>query len=206
RRDHRLLRVIFSVVFVADIGFFLNNNTIGIILFAIAQMLFISRHLKGVASLKRYHPAKTIQKMVLSAVSVISVNCILMVMVFIPRSDHPLFGLVAGYSFFLCASVFAGIASIFIGVFPRINAILIMIAVFVLYCGDVMVGLNLMLTSEKALIISTSLTWTFYLPAIVLFSLSGIRWKNDETKICFIKEIKKLRRGRMAESACSETM
>jgi len=186
RKDHRLMIIIFTMIFLADIGFYLNNNIIGIILFAVAQVLFIIRHLRGIGSIHQRIPGKkNIVKIGVILPVVGFVNCILIGTVFIPRSAHPMFGIVIGYSFFLCISVCAGIATLFIGVLPRVNATLIAVAVGVLYCGDVMVGLNLMLTADKALIISTSLTWTFYLPAIVLFSLSGLQWKNEKTPVCF---------------------
>lgn len=188
RKDHRLLLFIFSIIFLADIGFYLNNNIAGIILFAVAQLFFILRHLRGITSMHQRMPGKRNVVRIMAVLPVVAlINYILIVTVFIPRSEHPLFGMVIGYSIFLCISVCAGFATLFIGILPRINAILVASGVCILYCGDVMVGLNLMLSADKALIISTSLTWTFYLPAIVLFSLSGLRWENEAISVASVE-------------------
>jgi hypothetical protein len=105
-------------------------------------------------------------------------NLLLLSILFFSHADHPMFLLIIGYSFFLCVSVCAGIATRFIRLLPAVNSRMVILAALVLYCGDVMVGLNLILPPGKGLIISTSLTWTFYLPAIVLYSLSGLRWNT----------------------------
>ncbi len=176
-RDRALLCCAFGFVFVADIAFFANNYFIGIGLFSCAQVLLIVRNATGIRAFFQSGSAKAKSWwLLLLAAVILAVNVGIIMTVFVRHAANPMFPIIIGYSFFLCISLYIGIATFLIGHFPRCSVNLIIGAVILLYAGDLTVGLNLILPPDRSQIISTSLTWMFYLPAITLLALSGYRW------------------------------
>jgi len=179
KKDAVRLSIAFIFVFAADIAFFLQNNSIGTLLFAVAQIILIMRNGSGIVRFLSGPQAESNRKkLFLISASVLAVNGLMVLLLFVPHSSHPMFPLILGYSLILACSLAMGIAAPFIHYFPVKNARLIVAGVSCLYAGDVTVGLNIILPQSSWYIISTSLTWLFYLPAITLFALSGYRWEE----------------------------
>ena len=177
-RDRRLMRGAFGAVVSADIAFFLNNYHIGIGVFSIAQVLLIIRNASGMMTLARRGWSAKVARLLFVAVIVGVVDFLLLKVLFVPHAANPMFPVIAVYSLLLCCSLWAGIACAIIGFFPEVNSRLVAVGVGMLYLGDLTVGLNLILPHDTSYIISTSLTWFFYLPAITLLALSGYRWNE----------------------------
>ncbi|MBN1760684.1 MAG: hypothetical protein JW863_20310 [Chitinispirillaceae bacterium] len=179
-RDRWLMRGAFSAIVGADVVFFLNNYYIGIGLFSLAQMVLIVRHVSGVAAMVQRGWSGNVLRLLLAAGSIGIVNFVLLKLLFVPQAANPMFPMITGYSFFLCCSLWAGIASNITGCLPKVNTRMAAIGVGILYLGDLTVGLNLILPHAKSYVISTSLTWLFYLPSILLLALSGYRWERGQ--------------------------
>jgi len=175
-RDGMILSVVFAFFFIADIFFFLNNYIAGISAFTLAQICFIIRNSPGLSGLFAPGSAgKNILRLIMITSVVIVVNGAIVFFVFLPHAANPMFPIIVGYSFFLCCSLCAGLATSLTRHFPSVNTRLIILGVTLLYLGDLTVGLNIILPRSRGYIISTSLTWFFYLPALVMFALSGYR-------------------------------
>lgn len=179
-RDGKMLSIIFLVFFIADVSFFLDNYPVGIGAFTIAQVFFIFRNTPGISKIarKKSSGGKPLQ-LTLIAVAIATINCTILFFVFVPHAANPMFPIITGYSFFLCCSLFIGLATYHTRHFPTVNTRLIMMGVSLLYFGDLTVGLNIILPHTRGYIISTSLTWFFYLPALTLFALSGYQLKQQ---------------------------
>ena len=181
KRDRWLMCGVFGAVVAADVAFFLDNYQAGIGLFSLAQIVFIVRHATGVPALVRSGQRAKILWLSLAAIVIVLVNVVLIRVLFIRHADNSMFPFIIGYSILLCCSLWAGVTSGLTGSLPKVNSRLVALAVVVLYCGDLAVGLNIVLPHDRSYIISTSLTWFFYLPAIVLLALSGYRWRQRTT-------------------------
>jgi hypothetical protein len=176
-RDRRLMRLAFSAVVLADLFFLCNNNMAGIGMFLVVQLLLIFRNGKGIIPLLAKGFTGENMWLLGIAAAVGGVNYLLIRFLFIPHSDNPVFPMIVGYSVFLCCSVWIGIAGNFTGYFPVANARMVAGGMILLYICDLTVGLNIILPHDRSYILSSSLTWFFYLPAITLLALSGYRWK-----------------------------
>lgn len=96
-----------------------------------------------------------------------------------PRTGfNDTFIILAIYFCFKCTSVLASFAAIVIGKMPRFNAILVATAMVSFFLCDHTVTGNLLLgqeTEKVPYIVTSSLTWMFYGPALTLLALSGYR-------------------------------
>lgn len=179
-RDRIFMNIVFAVFFVADILFYNLNYTIGIAVFSLAQTVFIIRNSAELKALfSKENIKKRLPQLCTIAGIVLAVNTLILLVIFLPHAKNPLFPIIVGYSVFLCCSLFIGLTTRLTNQFPNRNSWFIAIGISMLYVGDLMVGLNIILPRDQSYIISTSLTWFFYLPAIVLFALSGYNWEKD---------------------------
>ena len=181
-RDRFLMRTVFALFSGADIAFFCAEYHAGIGIFALGQIVFIFRNAAGIPAV--FSDARLTNKarrVVTTLIVTAVVHVVLMKLIFGPHTDNPMFGMIVGYSVLLCLSLNAGIITRITGYFPGFNSWLLVAGVVMLYFGDMTVGLNLILPHDRSYIISTSLTWFFYLPAILLFALSAFRWGGRVT-------------------------
>jgi hypothetical protein len=93
----------------------------------------------------------------------------------------PLLYVLAVYAVVLDVSLWVGWASLRIGYFPKVNAILIAAGATCFFVGDYLVGFNLSLEPSIQRATTVFMTWIFYTPAILLFALSGYRWDGSHT-------------------------
>jgi hypothetical protein len=87
--------------------------------------------------------------------------------------------IIAGlYGIILSISLWAGLTSYILGLFPYKNSSMIAIGMLCFYFCDISVGLDGLLGSGTAWVFATSLTWIFYTPAITLLALSCYNYKT----------------------------
>jgi hypothetical protein len=79
------------------------------------------------------------------------------------------------YGLILSISLWAGIANFVLSLFPDKNSKVIAIAMVFFYLGDILVGLDGLLSSGPIWLIATSLIWVFYTPAITLLAISSYK-------------------------------
>ena len=174
------MRVAFGAVVLADILFFLNNYIAGIAVFTLAQVVLIIRHGAGIGVLLRQGWSGTMLRLLIVAVSIGSVNFLILKFLFVPHATNPMFPVIAGYSLFLCCSLWTGIAAGSTDSFPEINARYIAAGLAILYLGDLMVGLNLVAPHDCLLIISTSRYMVFLSPRYYAYCFEWV----PVVKIC----------------------
>jgi len=93
-------------------------------------------------------------------------------------SKSPLFLLITIYAVLLSISLWMALMSLHIKFFDVKNSFLIAIGMSFFFVADFLVGFNLSLEIGTQRIVTLYLTWVFYLPALLLLSLSSYRWKN----------------------------
>lgn len=177
--DTKNLKFIYIFIILADISLVIFKEPyIGIILFSIVQLGLISRN--GSAILKNF----TIDKSkVLS--NNIFINTVLATVLFILiimkvannlMKESTLFYILKFYVVLLSASLLIAIANLLLKIFPKPNSILVTIGMFFFVLCDLNVGLTMALQLGNFSLITDSLIWMFYTPALTLIALSGYNY------------------------------
>lgn len=174
--DEAAFRLLFSLVFVADVCFVVGLAPVGIVLFAIFQGLLAKRNLTGWQEAKA---ALTRDSAALGGVA-LGVAASLggtLFGIYHLQGVTPLLFVIAVYVTFLWASVVSAWASRAIGHFPRRNAGMMALGMSLFLLCDITVAGNLALPPDSMMrVVTSSLTWMFYAPALVLIALSA--WRN----------------------------
>ncbi len=80
------------------------------------------------------------------------------------------------YGFLLSISLWAGLASCILKLLPLKNSKMAAAGMIFFYCCDVLVGLDTALEIGLPWLIANSFIWVFYIPALVLLSLSCYKY------------------------------
>lgn len=181
RGDEKAFRVLFSLVFVADVCFVVGLAPVGIVLFAIFQGLLAKRNLTGWqdarAALRRHALALGAVALAVAA----SLGATLFG-IFALQGVTPLLFVIAVYVTFLWASVVSAWAARAIGHFPSRNTGMMALGMSLFLLCDITVAGNLALPPDSMLrVVTSSLTWMFYAPALVLIALSA--WRNPASPV-----------------------
>lgn len=183
-KDHWLLSGVFFLLSGAEVAFFKDQPQIGMGIFAFSHIVMIIRHL---GNIKAYIRSGELKKQFLTwllvGAGILTIDVIILVTLFGSFTKNPLYPILAGYSVFLCMSVGAGIATNVLGYFPKKNAKIITAGIILFYLCDLTVGLNILFSESGKLfenVISSSITWLVYFPALTLLALSGINWKKQD--------------------------
>ncbi|HNX60647.1 MAG TPA: hypothetical protein PKK43_16205, partial [Spirochaetota bacterium] len=97
---------------------------------------------------------------------------------------HPLFSgkgmypLIIAYSSVLGLSLVSALCVPFVGEFNPLNGIVIAAGMTMFFLCDCTVGVRMAADDPMVRTLATSLTWVFYMPALVLLALSGYDLKN----------------------------
>jgi len=177
--DERTFKVLFGLVFIADVCFVVNLAPVGIVLFAIFQGLLAKRNLKGwreaLMSLKQRR--FEIAGVALGGAAALAAT---LYGIYALQGVTPLLFVIAAYVAFLWVSVVAAWVSRYTGAFPATNARLMSLGMLLFLCCDITVGGNLALPPTSLLrVVTSSLTWMFYTPALLLIASSAWRAEED---------------------------
>lgn len=175
RRDNIKLGIAYSIIVLGDIVFFFDvHSIIGVFCFALAHLMLIYRNANGIRSYRH----KNILWAVLPLILAFSLA--LMFFVFYPmlKDNVAYFSTLLGYAIIISGSLWAAIAAVRIGFFPRANAVLIVTGVACFFLSDVCVGFYRALPAGYDRVFATYITWIFYTPALVLTALSGYDLKK----------------------------
>lgn len=176
--DALWLRKIFVLIALADTCFIAQNPPPGILIFMAVQAMFIMRHFDGYNT-PEGKAALLQHKMGLLALygSTLAFCATSAAFFWYPRTGiNDTFIILAVYFCFKCTSVLASFAAIVIGKMPRPNSILVATGMASFFICDHTVTGNLLFSQETEkvpYIITSSLTWMFYGPALTLLALSG---------------------------------
>lgn len=177
--DERRFRLIFSLILIADICFFINevlSIMIGIFVFMFAQICLIKRNLTGIKDIADFNKTHLIVVLLISY---------LIFVILAPLNLASLMTLgvniltieIILYSFFLGFSVISALVSfLVIKKLPLYNRLLMLIGlVFFFICDLTVMGTLLSYKNGVINIFTTSSTWMFYAPALLLIALSAYR-------------------------------
>jgi hypothetical protein len=175
RKDNLKLSIAYSIIVLGDIVFFFDvHSVIGVFCFALAHLTLIYRNANGIMSYRHKGILWAILPLILA------LSLALMFFVFYPmlKDNLPYFYTLLGYAVIISGSLWAAIAAVKIGFFPRANAVLIVVGVACFFLSDICVGFYRSLPMGYDRVFATYLTWIFYAPALVLTSLSGYDLKK----------------------------
>ena len=175
RTDNLKLGVAYSIIVLGDIVFFFDvHSIIGVFCFALAHLTLIYRNATGIKSYRHKGALWSILPLILAF------SLALMFLVFYPmlKDNLPYFSTLLGYAIIISGSLWAAIAALIIGYFPRANAVLIVTGVACFFLSDVCVGFYRSLPADYNRVFAMYITWIFYAPALVLTSLSGYNLKK----------------------------
>lgn len=185
-RDRTLLSLGFGMIVCADVAFQLSVSGFGIALFSLAHLLLIVRNCAGCSALPRHTSWKQYRRILIVVIVGLGVAFgALNLFVFAPNAQHTVLPqLFAGYSVVLMGSLLTAVVAVMVQSFPAWNCRCIIGGMVLFTLGDILVGFNLTLPHARLYVITTSLTWVFYFPALVLLGLSGYRWDEqiEETR------------------------
>lgn len=185
RRDHRLLLTAMGAAFLADICFKLLHNAkslaqfsvefmlMGVCFFIVFQSILIYRFTR------KNETDNSIPWIILVPfASVLVLFDLRLLGVF----ETGLVPTIIVYGTFLTCALFEGLLVSRYGYFPQKNASLIRLGMILFYLGDVCVGFSLATgddhsTQEVVATVANNLVWFFYVPALLMLVLSGIRKK-----------------------------
>ena len=172
--DEKRFRVIFSIVLIADVCFAASLQPVGILLFAAAHVLLVRRNLVGLSAARERVRA---QAPLLIAIALAAAAVIVATVNWIYRMQGvtPLLIVIGVYVAMLWGSVTAAWVARAISHYPARNTLLMAIGMALFELCDVNVAANLALPVGTMRVITESLTWMFYGPALCLISLSAWR-------------------------------
>ncbi|QEN06280.1 hypothetical protein EW093_16820 [Thiospirochaeta perfilievii] len=175
KTDSKRIRVAFIAIFLGDLSFTTGHTTLGIVTFAIGQLLISFRNSNGI---KKYFNSKSFLKdklyISIILITLLIIDIFLLKIVFYSNIDNQMvmWGFTL-YSLVLCLSVFISWLSIKIGYFPKVNSIMILVGMSFFFLCDFTVGYGILADNIIFKEIATSSTWIFYTPALILLSTSS---------------------------------
>ena len=182
KSDAKRLKAAFTFIFIADFLFLLKFNLLGIAIFSLCQILLIYRNGFGLVDFFRKREwVKYKKNLVIYSVIALLIGIISLCFLFRPiLKGNSLFYAFIVYAIFLCLSFWTAWVSHLINKLSRLNTYMIAAGMTLFVLCDLTVGLNLALSAiektaktEFVWMISSSLTWMFYTPALVFLALSG---------------------------------
>lgn len=174
-RDERTFMILFGLVFVADVCFVVNLAPVGIVLFAIFQGMLAKRNLMGWREARSALAEKRFLLAGIAAAVAASLGATVYG-IYALQGVTPLLFVIAVYVTFLWASVVAAWVARYSGAFPATNARLMSVGMLLFLFCDITVAGNLALPpTSLARVVTSSLTWMFYAPALVLIACSAWR-------------------------------
>ncbi|MBU5314027.1 hypothetical protein KQI38_18515 [Tissierella carlieri] len=180
--DTKNLKFIYIFIILADISLVIFKEPyIGIILFSIVQLRLISRN--GSAILKNFtiDKSKVLSNNIFINIVLATVLFMLIIMKIANNlmKESTLFYILQFYVILLSTSLLIAIANLLLKIFPRPNSILVTIGMFFFVLCDLNVGLTMALQLGNFSLITDSLIWMFYTPALTLIALSGYNYYEN---------------------------
>lgn len=173
KKDATFLKLSYLMILGAEISFILNKLILGIAFFGVCQILLSIRHSAGISkSIK-----ENLKFLLFLGAVILIIVIILISTVFYPALGmNVLFSSIIVYGIILGISLWIGIANYFIGtVFPKKNALMIMIGIILFFVSDILVGIEVIIEDAYNKNMLNLFLWILYVPAITLIALSGYK-------------------------------
>jgi hypothetical protein len=174
-KDRTFMRIIFVIIFAGDMTFFFNANIAGIGIFFVTQLILVARNASGFTAF--FKSSSRARLDTAAAIGIVaSIDAVLVRFVLQPLLEgRQEFLFICVYMIALSASLVAALLAPRIGHFNRRSALLISLGMVCFFLCDCTVGLRIALPEGLSRTLATSLTWVFYMPALVSIALSGYR-------------------------------
>lgn len=180
-KDTKRLKFIYIFIILADISLVIFEKPyIGIFLFSVAQLGLIFRNGKGIFEKYKVDNLCILKENLFVNILLFIVLFIL-IMVIIMKDllrNKNLFYVFLFYAILLSISLLTAIANLLLKVFPRPNSILITIGMLSFLLCDLNVGFTMALETSTISLITDSIIWIFYAPALTLIALSGFNFSK----------------------------
>ncbi len=181
KRDANMMKLIFSLIILADASLVVvPHPLIGISLFFFVQLGLTLRNSLGMSKKIGFKRNNKIRGSLFINTVLVTVLFILILMRIINRhmDDKLLLIIMVLYGLMISISLWTALANYLLGLFPRVNSIMVSLGMVFFVLCDINVGLYLVLPSGLIKIIFSNLIWVFYTPALTLLALSGYNYKN----------------------------
>lgn len=175
-QDSRLMKAALVFAFLGETAFLLYKMLFGICMFAVCQLLLIKRNSTGFWRGLRYAGNKQKLALLSSAFIILLLPAAL---TGISRSATNIYSstiIVCIYGFLLSISLWAGLAGCILKLLPIKNSKMAAAGMLCFYCCDILVGLDAALEIGLPWLLANSFIWIFYIPALVLLSLSCYKY------------------------------
>lgn len=177
--DTTKLKLIYIFIILADFSLvMLENAYLGIFLFALVQVGLIFRNGSGILVKFKNGELKLLRsKLFINTILSTIFGLVVILNLFSSLlKDQLLLYFMVSYALILSISLWTAIANPILGLFPRLNSILISIGMILFVLCDLNVGLSFALKLGTGKIIADSIVWIFYTPALTLVALSGYNY------------------------------
>lgn len=176
-KDVWRMRIIFVVIVVADVFFNRNMVLWGVPTFCLAQLALIERN--GVGLRQAWRAGAAGRREVIAAALILVLVFAVVLRFFANHVGlQPLFWMIAVYTVLLSISTLVALASVWVGHYPRANAMAMAVGMFLFVCCDITVMMRLGYAASGHItqsVTASCVTWIFYTPAVYLLAVSGHR-------------------------------
>lgn len=175
QKDSILMKLTFIAICFAEVGFLLSKTYVGIFFFLICQIFLIFRNGQNLKQNLISIQKKDLYKLIVSGVVIFVVLLLLIAGIFYPALKFTNFLFIMFiYGMTLSISLWVGLASYFLNLFPRKNSLMILIGMICFFVSDFLVGIHLVMKHDTFVwLLANSFVWVLYNPAIILLALSG---------------------------------
>lgn len=176
--DSKRMKAVFIFVILGETAFIIGERILGVGMFSVCQTLLILRNTSGISSKLKNASHKQKKDLIISGLIVM---LIIIVFPFMYASLIRIsIALIAGclYGIILSISLWAGLACNILELLPKRNSRMIAVGMICFYCCDVLVGLDTAMETGISWLFVNSFIWIFYIPALVLLSLSCYRYER----------------------------
>jgi len=172
-KDNKRMKIIFLILCCGEIAFLVERPIDAIILFSLCQFLLILRNGNGFKCKLIDADAKIRNKLKFLALIIGIILALCIIILYLLLKNNILFFITCFYAALLSISLWVGIVSNLLRLFPKTNAKLIAWGMICFYCSDIMVGMGMVTHGTFLGLVISSLIWVIYTPAIVFLALSG---------------------------------
>lgn len=174
--DSRLMESALLFACFGEAAFAVRQRVIGIIFFAVCQILLTIRHSTGlkvkISSVNQCQKKKLLLASIMFLLILIVITSIMHTTIQNSLSATAAFI----YGIILSMSLWAGISCNILGLLPLINSRMAAVGMVCFFCCDILVGLDVVLEPGPLWLLANSFIWIFYIPALVLLALSSYRY------------------------------
>ncbi len=173
------LRIIYLMILFGDVSLVLDKKPyLGIFFFSIVHILLILRN-GQISFSKKIDREKFNGHRVLFFSGIIAYLLgLFLIFLVLKRINVRGFFLILLLYYFtiLFLSLYTGILNYKLALFPKINSSLLVIGLVAFFLCDICVGTNIAFGYSKISLITRSIIWLFYCPALTLIGLSGYKF------------------------------